>query len=598
MRIHKLNILTLLAVPFFLGCNDSLIDDYISTIEGGGQAGEEEKAPVEVLTTYEWPTEQGQAKLSEHYKVFVTVDGEEEKEIQVLQSDPIVEKYDLSGNPTGEDYQAEFTKQRSFSFVPVTYDPTQDKKLTFRVESLDGYSSSNVQISPKSYNIQSQGNGSSVAFTVDAANKYIAINFNDPNNIVLVPSDEGGAGTSFDWIKDMLCIFVDPVETLKPNPARQNIVYYSKEVSESDLANAEVIYFKPGYYNLKTDGARGSMINEHGGLTITANQKIYIAGGAFVEGYVLRRNYGDSNQAVYGRGILSGRQYMWQPGNANRLMGQLIQAGNNAVFDGVIVMESPHHGIVPTDNATFTNVKFLGWHCNNDGLRPGLNSKISNCFIRACDDFFYNYTLDVKDCVLWPAFNGSILTNGWQYFDIGGSVFDNIDIIFPEWLSMGNNKGLIMSQNEYSYNPPVGAPTTVLRNIRFEGKIPGFVNLKPNSNYDDYDPSTGKNPEDADKIPLTSKSDLGWMGDILLENVSIEEQVGDNSNGMKTNLITGATTVGNTNAPIVKNDPTAIWWVKDITFRNVTIGGVKITNENKDTWFRIDPETTKNINFE
>lgn len=596
MRIHKLNILTLLAVPFFWGCNDSLIEDYISTIEGGGQTDEEE-APVEVLTTYEWPTEQGQAKLSEHYKVFVTVDGEEEKQIQVLQSDPIVEKEKPDGT-IGEDLQATYTKQRSFSFVPVTYDPSQDKKLTFRIESKDGYSSSNVQISPKSYNLSAQGSGSSVSFTVDAANKYIAVNFDDPRNIVTVPAGQGGAVTSFDWIKDMLCIFVDPVETLRPNPARQNIVYYSKEVSESDLANAEVIYFKPGYYNLKKDGSRGAMINEQGGLTITANQKIYIAGGAFVEGYILRRNYGDSNQAVYGRGILSGRQYMWQPENSNRLMGQLIQLGNNAVIDGVIAMESPHHGIVPTDNATFTNVKFLGWHCNNDGLRPGLNSKISNCFIRACDDFFYNYTLDVKDCVLWPAFNGSILTNGWQYFDIGGSVFDNIDIIFPEWLSMGNNKGLIMSQNEYAYNPPVGAPTTVLRNIRFEGKIPGFVNLKPNSNYDDYEPSTGKNPKDADKIPLTSKADLGWMGDILLENVSIEEQVGDKSNGMKTNLITGATTVGKTNAPIVKNDPTAIWWVKDITFRNVTIGGVKITNGNKDTWFNIDPETTKNINFE
>ena len=243
-------------------------------------------------------------------------------------------------------------------------------------------------------------------------------------------------------------------------------------------------------------------------------------------------------------------------------------------------------------------MKFLGWHCNNDGLRPGLNSKIYNCFIRACDDFFYNYTLDVKDCVLWPAFNGSILTNGWQYFDIGGSVLDNIDIIFPEWLSMGNNKGLIMSQNEYAYNPPVGAPTTVLRNIRFEGKIPGFVNLKPNSDYANYNPSTGVNPNEPAKIPLASKSELGWMGDILLENVSVEEQVGDRSNGMKTNLITGAKTVGNTNAPIVKNDPTAIWWVKDITFRNVTIGGVKITNENKDTWFRIDATTTQNIVFE
>ena len=124
------------------------------------------------------------------------------------------------------------------------------------------------------------------------------------------------------------------------------------------------------------------------------------------------------------------------------------------------------------------------------------------------------------------------------------------------------------------------------------------MNLKPNSNYDKYDPSTCKNPNEPAKIPLSSKADLGWMGDILLENVSIEEQVGDKSNGMKTNLITGAKTVGKTNAPIVKNDPTAIWWVKDITFRNVTSDGVKITNENKDTWFNIDPETTKNINFE
>lgn len=573
------------------------MDGYISTIEGEGQ-GEEENVPVQILTTYEWPVETGQAKLSEHYKVYVTIEGEEEKEIQVLQSDPIVEKYDLGGNLLGEDYQAKFTKQRSFSFVPVTYDPSQKKKLTFRVETLDGYSSSNIQISPKSYNISPQSNGSSITFEIDDANKYLAINFNDPNNIVNVPKGEGGAGNDFEWIKDMLCIFVDPVETLKPNPARQNVAYYSKDLSETDLANAEVIYFKPGYYNLKTDGPRGSMINEHGGLTIGANQKVYIEGGAFVEGYILRRNYGDSNQAVYGRGILSGRQYKWQPGESDRLMGQLIITGNNSVFDGVIVMESPHHGIVPTNNATFKNVKFLGWHCNNDGLRPGLNSKIYNCFIRACDDFFYNYTLDVKDCVLWPAFNGSILTNGWASIDIGGSVLDNIDIIFPEWLSMGNNKGLIMSQNSYEYNPPVNAPTTVLRNIRIEGKIPGFVNLKPNSNYDSYNAQTNTNPNEPTKTQLTSKVDLGWMGDILLENVSVEEQVGDNANSMKTNLITGAKTIGKTNAPIVKDDPTAIWWVKDITFRNVTIGGTKITNENKETWFKIDSNTTQNIVFE
>lgn len=575
-----------------IACSDSL-EGNTPSIDNNGPCAVSDS----IITAYEWPLEQGQAKLSEHYKVYVSVEGGKETEIQVLQSDPIVQKENSDGS-IGEDFQAEYTKQRSFSFVPVSYNPSYNKKLIFRVESLDGYSTSKVHISPKSYNISSHSNGSSITFTVDASNKYIAVNFDDPNNTVVLPKGEGGSIESYNWIKDMLCIYVDPVEVLKPDPLKQNIVYYSKNTTEADLSKADVIYFKSGYHNLKNDGPRGNVINEHGGLTLSTRQEIYIEGGAFVEGYILRRNYGDTKQAVYGRGILSGRQYMWQPGNSERLMGQLIQTGNNAVFDGVIVMESPFHGIVPTNDATFRNVKFLGWHCNNDGFRPGLNSKIYNCFIRACDDFFYNYTLDVENCVLWPAFNGSILTNGWQYFDIGGSVLENIDIIFPEWLSMGNNKGLIMSQNEYSYNPPANAPTTILRNIRIEGKIPGFINLKPNSNYDKYNAQTNTNPGDPDKIQLTSKSDLGWMGNILLENVSIEKQVGDNSNGMKTNLIKGAETIGNTSVSIVKDDPSAIWWVKDITFRNVTIGGIKLTDDNKDNWFRINSNTTKNIVFE
>lgn len=575
-----------------IACSDSL-EDNTPSIDSNGPSAVSDS----IITAYDWPTEPGQAKLSEHYRVYVSVEGGQETEIEVLQSDPIVQKENSDGS-LGEDYQAEYTKQRSFSFVPVSYNPDYNKKLTFRVESLDGYSTSKVQISPKSYNISSKSNGSSITFTVDAANKYIAVNFDDSNNTLVLPKGEGGAIESYNWIKDMLCIYIDPVEVLKPDTVKQNVVYYSKNMSEADLSKADVIYFKSGYHNLKTDGPRGTVINEHGGLRLSTRQEVYIEGGAFIEGYILRSNYGDTKQAVYGRGILSGRQYMWQPSNSDRLMGQLIQTGNNALFDGVIVMESPFHGIVPTNDATFRNVKFLGWHCNNDGFRPGLNSKIYNCFIRACDDFFYNYTLDVKNCVLWPAFNGSILTNGWQYFDIGGSILENIDIIFPEWLSMGNNKGLIMSQNEYSYNPPANAPTTILKNIRFEGKIPGFINLKPNSSYDKYNPQTNTNPDDPDKIQLTSISDLGWMGNILLENVSIEKQVGDNSNGMKTNLIKGAETIGNTNIPIVKDDPSAIWWVKDITFRNVTIGGVKITDENKDNWFRINSNTTKNIVFE
>lgn len=555
-------------LPFMISCTDSVIDSYIESI-GGDHNGEVSQEEIPVLETYDWPTEAGQAKISEHYEVYVTLDGEEEQQLEVLQSDPIVMGYNVDGSESGEDANSTLTKQRSFSFVSIAYDDAQNKTLTFRVVSKDGYT--NPELAPRSYNITPDGNGNTVTFTIDKSNRYIAVNFDCGSNIV----QKNQGGTLYDWVKHMLVIFVDPAETMKPNASRQKVVYYSDELTDADLSAAEVIYFKPGYYNLKNNPT-GNMINEEGGLTLTSNQQMYIAGGAFVEGYVLRKNFTDENQKFYGRGILTGRQYPWLPGAEEEegRIKQLMMGAKNSVFDGIMIMESPNHGIVTTNDCTFNNVKMLGWHCNNDGLRPGDNSKIANCFLRAYDDFFYNYSLDVRDCVLWPGWNGSIMTNGWNNIDIGGSLVENIDIIYPEWFSLGNNRGLIMSQNSYDYNPPVGSKTTTFRNIRFEGKIPGFVNLKPNSNY-----ASGKEL-------LESETDLGWMGDILLENVSVDEQ-----ENKPNNLVKGG-------QPAVKNKPNSIWWIKDVIFRNVTIGDVKITDENKNEWFTIDENTTQNIVFE
>lgn len=518
-----------------------------------------------VLTTYQWPVGEGQAKLSEHYEVYVTPEGGQEQKVEVLQSDAIVNNIGTDGLP-GEDAYASLTKKRTFSFAMISYDETKGKKLTFRVVSKDGYS--NPEVAPKSYNISTEPAGSSVVFSVDKSNRYVAVNFNCSQNIVK-------QNNGYNWVKHMLVLFVDPMEQLKPDPAKQKIVYYSDNVTNNELANADVIYFKPGYYNLKNNPT-GSMINSNGGLTLTSNQEMYIAGGAFVEGYIIRKNYGDQNQKFYGRGIISGRQYTWLPGasEADGRIKQLMMGAKYSVFDGIMIMESPNHGIVSTNDCTFRNVKMLGWHCNNDGLRPGNNSKISNCFLRAYDDFFYNYSLDVRDCVLWPGWNGSIMTNGWNNIDIGGSLVENIDIIYPEWFSMGNNRGLIMSQNDYAFNPPAGSKQTVFRNIRFEGKIPGFVNLKPNSGYK------------TDRPLLTNKADLGWMGNILLENISIEEH-----ESKPNNLIQGG-------CPAVEGDPSSTWWVKDVTLRNITIGGTKVTDANKSKWFTIDEKTTSNIKFE
>lgn len=90
--MKMVNLLGILGCSLMLSCADSI--DYSEFIDG--------QKPVEVekknaLKTYTWPVGTGQAKLSEHYKIFVSLEGEEEKEIQVLQSDPIVKKLNTDG---------------------------------------------------------------------------------------------------------------------------------------------------------------------------------------------------------------------------------------------------------------------------------------------------------------------------------------------------------------------------------------------------------------------------------------------------------------------------------------------------------------------
>lgn len=565
--MKKLSIIfSAISTLLLLSCADQ------EMIDGGGDTGGVAPEPTPILATYEWPTAAGQTKLSEYYRVWVTVDGEQEKEIQVVQSDPIVASYGV-----GEDFHASYTKQRSFSFVNVSYDESSDKELTFKVECLFT-SAPTVKLTPRSYNLSASVAGSFATFKIKKSSKYISVDFDAPNNKV------NNAG--YDWIKHMLTICIDPQEKNVPKIGAPGVVPFTESAPASQLQAAKVIYFAPGYYNLSDPkNFKAGVVDAKGKLTTQPGQAVYIAGGAFVEGYIHKIGYRDQ-QIIRGRGILSGRQYVWQTpppaGSSDKYeIMNIVLGGDNSIYEGVSVIESPQHGIVSTSNCKFDNIKFLGWHANNDGLRPGDNSQINNCFIRACDDFFYDYKLTVKNCVLWPAWNGSIMTTGWQDISIGGSLMEDIDIINPEWTSMGNNKGLIMSQNEYGFKPKVSNGVTTFRNIRFEGVVPGFINLKPASGYGSS--TTGQ------FAPLDDISKLGWLGNILLENVKVDAQ----KTISKTNLIKGAK-----GANIVAGVTDAIWWVKDVKFKNVYIGETKLTSETAEPYFNIDPATTQNIVFE
>ena len=344
------------------------------------------------ITHYDWPNNEGEAILSDKYQVFVKYGTEPEEELEVLMSeaDPNDLQYDFQG--------IELTG-RTFSFASISYNNIGNPALTFRIVKTFGNSSTSVEISPKSYGITPSVANNEVTFSLNDNNKYISVNFQDSANETDTKK----------WIKHMLTIFIDPPEINAPTSTDSGVVLYTNSTSPTDLENASIIYFEPGYHNLK-NYQYGGMIDSDGLIALKDKQKMYLAGGAFVEGLVGRNNYNNTNQKLYGRGVLSGRQYEWQDEFGNKPFGEMVIFGKFAEINGVHILDSPKHGIVSPDGMLVENLKFLGWHANNDALRIGNGSEVKNSFIRAVDDFFYNYNIHVHDCVLWAGHNGAIVT--------------------------------------------------------------------------------------------------------------------------------------------------------------------------------------------
>jgi fibronectin type 3 domain-containing protein len=563
---------------------DNIAADHTIAVEFGTGNDYYDLSPVAPavsnITTFTYPVGTGEAFLSTQYDVYVKDGDNPEQKLQVLMSDVNYRTmYD-------GDWMKEENKNRTFSFVNLDNHKT-GKGLTFRIVKKFGNNSASVKIAPRSYGYTPTMNGGKeVTFTMNEDSKYISINFEGTDN-------QTG---SKKWIRHMLCIFVDPKEANKPAKGGSGVVEYSNTASATALSNASVIYFPAGYHNLR-NYTNGGLVNSDGVITIKSNQSIYLEGGAFVEGIIKRTAYGDVNQKIYGRGIWTGRQYYWKnhPSHSGPEYGQLIEIGNNATVQGIMYMESPNHGLVGR-NVAVDNVKFLGWHSNHDGIRVGEGSVIRNTFSRAVDDHFYNFGITVQNCVLWAGHNGSILTYGWggDYkkdangnilydangqpiralaYNAGGSLLENIDIINPEWVGLGNNQGIVMAQTGLDFQPHDygNGKLTIVRNIRIEGTIPALTNLKPRSANDGVSVAV--------QIPI---AELGYLGDLLLENITIDAQ-------FDKGRIRGAVDAA--------YDGTATYFAQNIELKNVTIGGVCITEANKSQYFNIDAATTKDIRF-
>jgi len=112
---------------------------------------------------------------------------------------------------------------------------------------------------------------------------------------------------------------------------------------------------------------------------------------------------------------------------------------------------------------------------------------------------------------------------------------------------------------------------TTLKNIRVEGIIPGITNLKPRTG--------GSNEILAVQV---DESKLGYLGDVLLENIWVE--------GLKSK----GRIMGMANATLTGSKT---FYVQNVEFKDVVVGNDTINNVNFSKYMTIETATTQDIRF-
>ena len=164
-------------------------------------------------------------------------------------------------------------------------------------------------------------------------------------------------------------------------------------------AGAHLIYFGPG-------------IHRPGQITLTNHQSLYLAGGAVVKGGIVAAG---ENIRIFGRGILDSSDWEWRKGPTPQVVSI---CGTNVEVSGITIRGACHWTIVPRNSrkVTVRDVKICGGRVqNDDGINP-CNSQevmITDCFIRSDDDCIALKGLDlntannhveritVENCILW-----------------------------------------------------------------------------------------------------------------------------------------------------------------------------------------------------
>ncbi|MBK1879313.1 hypothetical protein [Pelagicoccus mobilis] len=488
------------------------------------------------VVIYDWPTEPGEAVLSDRYTVRVIANGQTYP-VETLMSTAWTEP---GGGP-------DIFRDRTFSWAPFSSDFAEP--ITIEVDKIYGESAPEVEIFPSGYNIVPtlSEDGKTVRFQLPQS-RYVSVNFKTADNLKAADG----------LITHALMVFADNLETEIPDKNAPGVHVFGPNTTQADVEAATLTYFEPGFHNFLDQF-------EEGNLQLKPDMQIYMAGGCFITGKMMAHGRADRAK-IFGRGAISGREYPWEPGQP---ISALIEAGgDDIVIDGIYAMDNNKHGIVPGFSPTIRNAKVWGWHYNSDGFRPW-GGTVDHCFTRPTDDAFYvaGRNLVVTDTVIWQSFNGAVVTCGWgsveNPYDTQDFLMKDCHIIYPEWNGIGNNNGLIASQLPYNAT----SKRIRFENVRIDGNVSAITNLKRN--------------EDQSKTDTA-----GGISEIVFKDVVITgSQYTYNYNRSQQNP----------SKSLIRGDEG--FRIENVTFENLIVNGTPVTEENRGDFFTIDSNTTSNIAF-
>lgn len=428
-----------------------------------------------------WPSAQGNLKISSYYTVKVKQGSGSFQTVTTLMTHSQDELMASSEN--------NLFKGRTFNFAPFSFDPSAGP-VTIQVVKKN--MSGNVTANAGNVELMN-ADGSKKKIS----NTTVEFKLNTPKyaSVYFKLGDNTKSNNGHEVIKNMLMIFADPINSDLNEPSGSNKVVYSSSTTQNQMRNADILVFRNGYHDV---------VSRFGldGIQIRAGTKVWLAPGAVVAGSISgvdNNNEKGFNHApnveIYGRGLLYMGEHrndvnnpnsgiFWRPNDPDYVhSGAMTEAislegAKNVKVRGIIVGDLMWHGIVIGNDGEIDRVKIWGWHGNNDGARPGDGSLVKNSFIRPVDDAFYAFAMTAENNVIWPSYNGGVVTAGWVgKYNTGGIVMNDTKVIYPEWTAKGNNNGLVMSQlGDYQE-----CTSITINGMEVWGDPIAIFNLKPSS---------------------------------------------------------------------------------------------------------------------